>query len=252
MTEPSVLPERADLAHQANQAPQSLPQTLVSLGRSVLGSLAGTALLMFPVTCIGVWLGVLGAVGTGGAWERGLWSTPLVLLLCGVLTALLAVKRAVLTALIRGAERFTLGQRVAQALFGALLGVKDDGAPAGERGNALAQRAEKLPLAEAEARLRSAAARLRSSAGADGVRGFFAARLHEALVEKIEAVTLARFRGDAAAGVDLLKLRDELSRSADQLVSDRLRGTRLQLTVLLAGAALLGSFVAGKIVGLFL
>lgn len=210
--------------------------------------LAGPALAAFLRTTVGMALfGVLAAGGSfviasGGAHGsagRGGLAAVVALVLCLIIGGVLAVKRAGLGAARRGLAQLGLGRRVLGLVFDGLLGVSD-GAH-GERGGALARTVERLPLADAEARLSAVVARL---LGEDG-GGFFASRIRALLLGKVQALTLTRFRqeGKQHGGVDLAAVRADLSTRVDETLVAQIDGILLKVTaglVLLAGCLSLG------------
>ncbi|MFO0579550.1 MAG: hypothetical protein U1A78_36595 [Polyangia bacterium] len=217
-------------------AKQLLGPLIKALLRSTLGTLFLAALLL------------------GGAYyiaSRNPHGHPLVAVLitfiaCLILGTMLVIKRTVLAALRFGIARLQLGQRTVGALFARALGVQPaDAAQAGERGNLLARTVERLPLAQLETKLRDAASFLRSEAG--GARGFLLGRLHRMLVDKVESVTLSRLRaeGEQAGGIDVIKVRDELSAGIESRLLGMVDGMMMKFTVLLvlamAGIALLSA-----------
>jgi len=199
----------------------------------LVGSVAGEALKAFFRTALGMLVlafalsGAAFAIAFDGVWWRGVLAVLLTLVDAGVIGGILSVKRGVLGALAGGLQRQHLGQRAAGMVF----------APDGPLGKA----AERVPLAEAERRLRSAVeAILGQRAQQTGVRAWFARSIQTRLVLGIEQVTLARFRDDAAehgGGVDLAKVGTELGERADQLLLGKVRGAANKLTAMLVLAA---------------
>jgi hypothetical protein len=184
-----------------------------------------------------------------GSPGKAILAVVLVLALGAVLGGLLAVKRAVLQALRHGAARLQLGQRTFGALFARIVGLSGEAAAgaAGERGGAIARTVEKLPLARAEQLLSDAVAGLYKEGG---VSGFFRTRLHAAIVDRVAAITLARFRaeGAQAGGVDLIKVRDELSAKSEELLCGVFDKAMLKLTAIFAVALALGAIVIAEII----
>jgi hypothetical protein len=193
----------------------------------------GEALQAFLRTALGMMVlavvlaGVAFAIAFDGVWWRGALAVVLTLVDAGVIGGILSVKRAVLGALSRGLQQQHLGQRAALLVF----------SPDGPLGKV----AERVPLAEAERRLRSAVEGLLGQAAQQtGVRAWFARGLQANLLGGIEQVTLARFRADAAehgGGVDLAKVGAELGDRADQLLFSKVHGAANRLTALLAAGA---------------
>lgn len=181
-------------------------------------------------------LGALVTVGCGlvayfsAHQHAGLKGVVLVVVLSLPITAVVAVKRALLMALYRGARRAKLGERTVQSIFARL--------PQGA-----AQAAQKLPLQQAEERLRTAVAAV---LGEEDSAGFLTGRLHRLLVERIEALTLSRLRQEGQDGVDLVRVRDDLAARADDALCDSLQGARLKLTVLYVGLTLLMALLVSR------
>jgi hypothetical protein len=133
-------------------------------------------------------------------------------------------KRAVVTALVEGLRTYRLGGAVVGLLFQRLLGASAE-APAGGRGAWLARAAERVPLAQAEARLNGAvSAILAAPAEGGGVLGWGRRRLQTRLVGAVGKYTLARFREEGAqeGGVDLVKVQAELATQVDDRLADKL------------------------------
>lgn len=219
-------------------AKQLLGPLIKALLRSVLGTMF-LALLLLGGT---FYLASLRP--DGHPWRAVL----LTLLGCLVIGSMLVVKRTVLSGLRYGIAKLQLGPRTVGALFSRALGVPTAASEqAGERGNALARTVERLPLAQIEVKLRDAAAFLRSEAG--GARGFLMGRLHRLLVDKVESLTLTRLRaeGDQAGGIDVIKVRDELSTGVEAKLLGMVDGMMTKVTVLLvllmAGIAALAAFL---------
>lgn len=221
-------------------AEQGLTQTLKGMAGAVLGSLARSALLVLGVTLAAgvVAYATWPALSPGGLSLRGVLVVVTMALSIG-LGAVVALKRALLTALHRGAGQARLGGRTVDALFRVMLGTQDGAAP-----GAAAQLAARLPLAQAEERLRAAA---RSLLGAESDQGGVTRRLHALLVGRIEELCLLRFRQEGASGVDLLKVRDDLRVRADEALGDSLLAGRRKLTLAYAVALPLLAFVLPRV-----
>ena len=159
-------------------------------------------------------------VAPAGSPMQSAIAVLIVLALGAVLGGMLAVKRAVLTALRQGVQRMKLGERTVGALFTRIFSLPG------------AQAVRVLPLDKAEALLRDAVAGLYKEGG---VSGFLRVRLHNALVERIETITLSRFRaeGEKAGGIDLNKVRDELSVKSDELLCNVFDKALTKITVLI-------------------
>ncbi len=149
--------------------------------------------------------------------DSGSWAivvTAALTLISGfVLGWILALKNAVSAAVLVGLTKLDLGRRVLALLFDRLLAVQDD-QYLGERGSTLAQRLEKLPLLEAEVRMREVTdGLLGQRAQQRGARGYVARKVQRSTLHRVERLTLASFRkADAEyGGVDLIRVRDDLS-----------------------------------------
>ncbi len=196
-----------------------------------LSPLVGTGLRIVLRTTLG--MAALGVALAGGCfwiaaqgeWWRGLLAAALALVLCAVLGGLLAAKRAVLGALAEGARRSRLGERAVGLLF--------------DRVAEHVGFVERLPLADAEAALRRAVAGLLATEGG----GWLQRRLRRSLLEKVEAITLARLRAEPG-GVDLQRVRAEVGTSADERLEGMLRGAVARVTALIVVAAVAGACVA--------
>jgi hypothetical protein len=177
-----------------------------------------------------------------GPWAM-LAAGSLSLVTGAVAGSMLAVKRAVTTALAAGLERLGLGGRALKMMFERVLTVKDE-EKMGERGAAAAQMAERVPLADAEARLEGAVkALLAERAQQRGVRAWFARKLQAAALQRVRALTLARFRSADAeyGGVDLIMVRDELGEKIDATLVGTLRAAATKVTLLALSLVLLVS-----------
>jgi hypothetical protein len=171
-----------------------------------------------------------------GVWQRGVLAAVLLLIALVVFTGVLAVKNAVMRGLLHGLQKLALGRRVLGVLF-AKLGVTEDGTQ-GERAGAIVRTIERIPLREAEVRLRGAVnAVLAERAEKTGMRAWLARKLIALAVTRIEAITLARFRSEDAksGGVDLLIVRDELSKTIDQRLASTVASRLKRLNVGIAG-----------------
>lgn len=169
---------------------------------------------------------------------HGVFALAIALALFTALGLVLAVKRAILAALLHGFEKLQLGERTTRALFLRIL--------AGETGAAIQRAAERVPLDVAEGKLRGAVDALVAE---DRASGLFRRRIRAAAIDKVAIVTLARFRDEGArhGGVDLVKVRDELAARIDQLVVDAIGGAALKLSATLLGAATACSLLAAYV-----
>ena len=208
----------------------------------VFGPVIGAALKALLKTVFGMVL--LGAVVTSftvyfaaqGSWLRALIAAVLSIAALAVCTGLLAVKNAIMRGLLHGLTKLSLGTRVLKLVFGQL-GVTESSTQ-GERGGAVSQLVEKLPLREAEARLTGAVKSLLDArAGQTGVRAWLSRKLIVTALTRIEKITLARFRTEDAktGGVDLLVVRDELAAGIDQTLARGIQAQLNKLNLLVAG-----------------
>ena len=218
---------------------------------SGLAEVLGPLLSAFLRTIVGMltFSGLLAVLAyrtaaASGSPGKAALAAVLVLGLGAVLGGVLAVKRAILTALRHGVARLQLGQRTLGALFARMLGVHGAAAheAAGSRGGVVAQTVERLPLARAEALLKDAVAGLYKEGGGTG---FFRSRLHRMLVDRVEALTLAHLRAEGASGggVDLVKVRGELSGRIDELLLGVFDKLLLKFTALICLALAGGAFL---------
>jgi hypothetical protein len=194
--------------------------------------LLGRAFKAFIATTFGmITLGVLVALGSVYALaDKGakhmLLGAVCALLLFTVGGFALAGQRAVGSALLEGLRRAQLGTRTVRALFSAL---------AATRG---AQALERLPLAQAEEKLRAVAHQIITSpVEGGGLRASLGRKIRDSMVTKVEALTVKRFRaeGGDAGGIDVKKIGDELAAKADEALADQVRGlmTRATLVIVL-------------------
>jgi hypothetical protein len=216
----------------------ALGTLLKPLFRAFVRTAAGMLVLSLLLAIV-----VYRIASTGGTpWKAAV--AVLLVLLCGaILGSMLAVKRAVLTALREGAKAQRLGQRTLDALFSRLLGVKD-----GQRsaGSGLGAAVEKIPLARAEQLARDAANKLIDEGRSTG---FFRARLHRMAIERIESLTLTRFRAEdsAAGGIDLVKIRDELAATVEEKLISVINGMMFKFTLILCLVYIAGSIAVAEI-----
>jgi hypothetical protein len=170
----------------------------------------------------------------------------LALLECTVVGFVWAVKRGILMALIQGLKEYSLGKAVVRLLFHRFLGVSENDL-SDERGGVIASTVERLPLAQAEKRLRQAVHDLLDSPETGSGLANRARRwLQTQLLRRVEAYTLARFRerGAAEGGVDLLLVQADLENHLDDLLVTKMsRSLRLWTLVVLLGlpAQILGT-----------
>lgn len=156
----------------------------------------------------------------------------------------LAGRRAVAAVAAHALGSFRLGGSLVQSVFDRIPGLDD---AEGER-SLVARGLERLPLAQAEALLSAAVTR----AIGDSATGGWLRRLIQArLLGLVQRYTLRRFREEGAVhgGIDVRQLRDELVRTVDDTLAQRVRGGARWWT----GAALVGlTIVAAAQTGLLL
>lgn len=215
---------------------------MVELLRALLPPAVGAflrtlgALVVLALVLAGAAFGIASSASTG----RGVVAA-LIALAVGVAAGVsLAGQRAAGAALLRGLRDSRLGERTVTLLFERL------------QETSAARTLERLPLAQAEARLREGIEGLTSAAGEGGLRGWLQGKLRVRLLEKLALLTLARFReaGRAEGGVDLAKVRDDLAGRADGLLAGKVRSAMSRSTLILVGVAVLGSLAAAVILRL--
>jgi hypothetical protein len=181
-----------------------------------------------------------------GSLLRGVIAATLVLIAAGILAVVLAGKRAIGQGLIYGVTKAALGERMFDLVFAQLLGV-DEGASIGDRGGVVARSIERVPLAQASARLRGVVQKLvAAQPTGGGLTGGLRRRLQTSMLEKVEQLTLARFR-DAElreGGVDLVRVRDELAGRTDALIAAKIQNTLNRVTLFVVTALAAGSIAA--------
>jgi hypothetical protein len=164
----------------------------------------------------------------------GVIGAALALAEAGAVGLIWAGKRAVVRALLYGIRRGRLGSAAVDLVFDRVLGVAVVQA-AGGRTGAVARAIERVPLAQAEARVKSAVEDLLAgSSERGGLTGFAAGRLRSRLLRSVEVYTLARFRerDQAEGGVNLAAVRDDLAGRIDGALERRLTQTLNLWTVL--------------------
>jgi hypothetical protein len=203
-----------------------------------LRTTAGVALLSVAVS------GSSFLIAFDGSWWRGLLGAAVGLGCCAVIGAILVAKRSVLSALIVGVGKLGLGKKAMGLLFDSLLAISEH-EPQGERGIAVAETAEGMPLAAAQDLLQRASARL---VGPDG-GGYFNRALRSRLIALVKTVTLAKFRDDASTygGVNLVLVRDELTVSIDELLSRQLEELMSRVTLWLVLSAIGASTIVAMV-----
>lgn len=215
----------------------------------LVGPLVGPAIRSFLSTAAGMVVLTILVMGAGvaicapeGAWAMAA-AGVLALVVGAVAGGMLSMKRAVTAALAAGLNKLGLGRRAMGMIFGRLLDVSEEEA-LGERGRAAAKTLERLPLSDAEARLRRAVTSLVGErAQKTGFRAFIARKIQETALRQVEKVTLAQFRKENAehGGVDLILVRDELGVKIDALAGSAVESAGRKVTFIALGAVLLVS-----------
>ncbi len=223
--------------------------------RRTVAPLAAVALRSFALTVLSmVLLGlVLSGLSFYFTYERstlyGVLAILLALLTCTVAGFMVAGQRAIAAALMRGLREYQLGGIAVRLLFDRLLGVTEQPEPDG-RGAVVARAAERLPLAQAEARLSEAVtAILRAPDEGGGPAGWFRRKVQGKLLGFVKQYTLARFRQEGAehGGIDLLKVRAELGQGIDGFLIEKVRSTAVRYTALVIAGAVLVVIVVTNI-----
>jgi hypothetical protein len=193
--------------------------------------------------------GVSYEVAADGNWKHGLAGMALGLVTCGICGGLLTAKRVALSAVKAAIQKARLGKKMLALVFERMLAVnaKDNFM---ERGGSVAKTVERLPLAQAEARLKSVVDSLVDAPEAGGgFRGWIKRSVQEALVRRVEAVTLAEFResGAGEGGVDLAVTHHKLGDLVDNKIVAGIDAAMLKVTALFValacGVSLLGSML---------
>lgn len=147
-------------------------------------------------------------------------------------------KRAMAMAMAHGLGVLRLGRSLVRLVFERMLKI-DEGAESGERGSRIVQSVERLPLGKADELLSRA---VRGLTGDIERSRWFRRTIHAMLLELVRKYTLARFREEGAkhGGVDLLKVKDELEETIDEMLVQKIRsGLRLWNALAIIGLPLL-------------
>jgi len=219
----------------------------------LLGPLVGRALRAFAGTVVGMCvLSVVACIvsfelAAQGSVLRGVASVAASLVVFGIAGGLLAVKRALGSALLHGFARLSLGAKTSRVLFERMAGVDFAGAH-GDRGPSAVRFAERVPLAEAEARLVAATDWLLRTD--ERTTGFIRKRLRRAAIDRVATLTLARFRSDASqhGGVDIARVRDQVTTQVDAVVTKSISGGLLKVTLAIVAAAWVASIAASLLI----
>jgi hypothetical protein len=138
----------------------------------------------------------------------------------------LAMKRAVVLAVVHGLGTLKLGRTLVNLVFDKMREVSAQSA-----GGAIARGLERVPLAQAEALLSSAVNAVMCDISQ---AGWLRRKIQGKLLAVVQKYTLARFRKQGAAhgGIDLQMVQEELQSSIDQALIQKLRGGLRLWTVL--------------------
>jgi hypothetical protein len=202
-----------------------------------IGSLFKTAAAM---ALLGVVLAVSTYfIGSNGSILRGSLAAVTSLAACGALGVPLSWKRATGRGALVTVKKRRVGSYLVAAIFDRLLELQGEG-EAGARGGRVAQAIERVPLNQAASKLRLAVIhQLKATPSGGGVRGWLRRTIEARLLGYIEQITLARFRDEASAGggIDLMKVRDEVGATADDLIVEKIEDALTKTTLLFVAAA---------------
>lgn len=147
---------------------------------------------------------------------------------------LLGMKRAMASAATHGLGTLRLGRSVVRLVFERILGIAEE-EESTERGGKISEQFKRLPLAQAEELLGSA---VRDVIGDAEQGGWLRRKIGRRLLEAIRKYTLARFREEGAehGGIDLLKVKEELEQTVDDVLLEKVRGgLRLGTVLMITG-----------------
>ena len=176
------------------------------------------------------------AIAYDGSILRGLLAVAIVVVLGVVVGTVLSLKTAVVGAIRVAVERLALGRRLAGRVFARL------------EGTAVAAHAERIPLAQAEQKLRAAIGGVQREDLAG--QTWAVRKVGEKVLGAIETVTLARFReeGQATGGISVARTGAVVGETIDGFVLDTLAKKVTALTALAAGGALLLCIAAAFVI----
>lgn len=239
-----------DLGPVAGEVVKLLQPLLRPIAAAVVRKIFGTVAGML---CVAV---AVAAYATVRLWQAPWWQQLVVVVVVvaatAVVTALLATKRAVHGALTEALARTELGTRAFTAVF-RLIDRARSSADATGIAHAIdvaASTAQRVPLATAQRWLHDAVAAFVSAddVEATGWRGRIMRTVRARLGDKIEEVTLARFRSANQDGIDLNLVRDELALKADHLLKRSIDGAVTKITVALLLVLVIGSVAVVELV----
>jgi hypothetical protein len=184
--------------------------------KALLRTAVGTVVLGMAVLGLEAWLVV----------HRPLQAAVLLgpgLALLVAMTGVLVVKNTVLQGVLEAVRRVGLGERMVRLVFSKL------------EGGSVDRSAQRLPLREAEQKVRAVVdGLLAERAAKPGMRAWVARRLSSAVMERVQTITLARLREDDAAhgGVELTRVGVELAGVVDGLIAKQVGDQLNRLNVL--------------------
>jgi hypothetical protein len=196
--------------------------------------------MVFLVLCC---LGISVTLAAHGSVLRGVIAGVGCAALGAFVTFFLALKNAVLRGLVAAVERVTFGARAVKLIF-SKLGIDD----ASESHGGLLGTAERMPLRQAEEKVRGVVmGLLNERAQKSGLRAWLARKIMASVLDRVETLTLARFRSEDAAkgGVDLRVVRDELGASVDGLIARQVTAQANRLTAMVAIAYSVATVLIG-------
>jgi hypothetical protein len=138
-----------------------------------------------------------------------------------VIAGFVAARRALILALAHGIRSEKLGQSAVHLLFGRMLGVSATAA----NPKPFAQALERLPLAQAEARLTHTVDTLLPRSSSSGLLAWLQRQIQARLLHSLQVITLAKFREQGAkeGGVNLAHIQALLEAQADDWLIARLK-----------------------------
>jgi hypothetical protein len=204
---------------------------------SFLRTIALGALLTF------VAMGVAGAIGSrNGEWLARVVAALITGICGGTATLVVASHLAVFSVAQAALDKTQLGSWFFSIVFERLLGVSKDEHSKENLGAVGVALETRIPLAQAQARLNRVVSTLtREASTPSGMRGWLFGRVRTFLFNRVEQLTLARFRREeqSKGAVDLLLVRDELAGTLDGLLTDQVKGLSTRTVVLFGGLAVL-------------
>lgn len=212
---------------------------------SAATDIAGPALASFFKTAFGMSLLAIGLciagyfIAADGSMLRGLLAVLTAAVACAIIGFTASWKQALAGGALALLRRQKVAAMLLSVVFDKALGVSDE-SQAGMRGGQLVQRIERLPLNEAVSKLRMAIIhRIKAAPTGGGLSGMLRRKAEAVLLGYLEQIALTRFRDEAnrQGGVDLLKVRNELSATIDDMIIDRIGSAMLKTTLLLAAGA---------------